>query len=704
MSHEPASRNARCHCGSGRRYKECHGALAAGAAQDGDLGRKMQTAHAHRQAGQHREALRLYTRALEIDPTNVDATHMVGVVHYQLGEYDQAIAWIERAIVLRPDLPALRSNLLMAEFAAKERSREIEYRSWIERFDSPSAAVIARWRSDAARQAEPTTISIAMPTYNSPDRWLRACLDSILAQTWPHWELCVADDASSLATTRSTLDEYAMRDPRIRVEYRRDNGGIAAASNAALARVTGEFVALIDHDDEIAPWALQLIAEALARNPDAVLVYTDEDKIDEQGRRYQPYFKPEWDPVLLTAQNYVSHLSIYRVETLHSIGGFRLGYDGAQDWDLALRVSETIESKHIVHVPRVLYHWRAIEGSTARAMQNKGYVDSAQHRVVASHVARIGAQATIIRSTNGAFLQADPILASGLPKVCLVVLQTGIEESDERTRWSEWARAAGHGAVFVRTDATASAITSIDAAPPALDRRAAQEVNAAAADADAEVIVLVDEGLAPMAADWLDLLVRHASQASAGAVGALLYDGQRRTVHAGYVLDPQMVATSPYVGYPRDWLRAGVRGAVTQSLSAVGLGCMAVRKRLWDEVGGLDTEMLVAQYRDVDFCLRLAHNGYRNRWHPGAELAYAYPLRLQQQGLPVSDDEAADRSAMQRRWGPQLASDRAYNPNLAAAPRLFELNEFADLSRDFLPLSLNARDPVVADARGAGSQ
>ena len=335
----------------------------------------------------------------------------------------------------------------------------------------------------------------------------------------------------------------------------------------------------------------QLVAEALARNPDAVLLYSDEDKIDEQGRRYQPYFKPEWDPVLLTAQNYISHLSVYRAETLHSLGGFRLGYDGAQDWDLALRVSETIDSKHIVHVPHVLYHWRAIEGSTARAMQNKAYADSAQQRAVASHVARTGAQATIIRSTNGAFLQADPILAGSFPKVCLVLLQSGIEEGDEGgARWSEWARAAGHDAVFVRTGAAASAITGIDAAPPALDRRAAAEVNAAVAHTDAEVIVLIDERLAPMAADWLDLLVRHALQASAGAVGGLLYDGQRCTVHAGYVLDPQVVATSPYVGYPRDWLKAGVRGGVMQSLSAVGLGCMAVRKRLWDEVGGLDTE------------------------------------------------------------------------------------------------------------------
>jgi hypothetical protein len=190
--------------------------------------------------------------------------------------------------------------------------------------------------------------------------------------------------------------------------------------------------------------------------------------------------------------------------------------------------------------------------------------------------------------------------------------------------------------------------------------------------------------------------LRRASQECAGAVGGLLYDRERRTVHAGYILDPKVVATSPYVGAPRDWLKAGVRSGVVQSLSAVGLGCMAVRKRLWVEAGGLDTTLLVARYRDVDLCLRLADNGYRNRWHPGAELAYAYPLRSQQH-LSLSDEETADRSAMHRRWGPRLASDRAYNPNLAAAPRLFELNEFVEPSQSFAPLSLNAHDPVEAD-------
>lgn len=688
-----SSRNAPCPCGSGRRFKECHGVLGVEAGPDAALRLALQEALAARAAGRGREALQCYRHALEIDAECFEAMHMSGVVHYELGEYELAIGWIRRAIARRPDLPALRRNLHVTEFALKERGRSAAYREWIERFDSPSSETLARWRDEAARQVDPATISIVMPAYNSPDRWLRVCLDSVLAQTWPHWQLCIADDASTLPSTRATLDEYARRDARIQVNYRSESGGIAAASNTALSRVTGSHVALLDHDDELAPWALQFMAQAIAANPDAVLLYSDEDKIDEQGRRYEPYFKPDWDPVLLTAQNYISHFGVYRADVLRSLGGFRLGYDGAQDWDLVLRLADAADAQRIEHLPRVLYHWRAIEGSTARSMGNKSYADAAQQRAVAAHFGRAGIEATIGRAANDAFLQADPVLTEGLPQLCIVFLQRGAHGGDVESRWREWARGAGHEAVFVAADEAAGPMTSIDDAPPVVDRRAARLINAAVARTSAEVVVMIDEGLAPLTANWLDLLARHAVQPSAGAVGALLYDAELCAVHAGYILDPQQIVASPYVGYPREWLNGTLRGCVVQSLSAVGFACVAVRKRLWDQVGGLDAETLVARYRDADFCLRLEDVGYRNRWHPGAQLGYALRLRPLGQRPATEDAEQADRSAMQRRWGRRLAADRAYNPNLAAPPGLFELNVFDDPLRSPWPLSSNARTP-----------
>ncbi|MGH8852108.1 MAG: glycosyltransferase family 2 protein [Casimicrobiaceae bacterium] len=535
-------------------------------------------------------------------------------------------------------------------------------------------------------------MSIVMPTYNSAEQWLRACLDSVLAQTWPHWELCIADDGSSLATTRLTLDEYARRDSRIRVVLLGQNRGIAAASNSALAQVTGKYVALLDHDDELAPWALQMIVRALAGRPDAALLYSDEDKIDEAGRRYEPYFKPDWDPVLLMAQNYISHLSVYRTETLRTLGGFRVGFDGAQDWDLVLRASEHVEARQFIHVPRVLYHWRAVEGSTARAMQSKDYAEGAQQRAVAERLRRTGTAATVSRVVKGAFLQIDPVLTGALPRVSLVVLQRCSERrSAAAARWDAYVREAGHDLAFV--DALDAGMTAghVDAAPPVLDQRAAAEVNAAVARMRGEVTVIVDGQLAPLASNWLDLLVRHAMQATVGAVGGLLFDAGMRTVHAGYMVDRDSIAASPYAGHPREWTKSTLRGGVVQTLSAVGLACLAVRQSLWERAGGLEIEALLTRYRDVDLCLRLEQAGYRNLWHPGVELAYALPLSPSADRHPaVSEADDADRRTMRRRWGARLAADPAYNPNLSGPPTLFKLNDFADLRGDFVPLSFNA--------------
>ncbi len=519
-------------------------------------------------------------------------------------------------------------HLVKAKFVARERSRDIEYRNWIERFDNPSAATIARWRSDAARQA-PMTISIAMPTYNSPERWLRACLDSVLAQTWPHWELCIADDASTLAMTRSTLDEYAKRDWRIRVEYRLENGGIAAASNTALGLVT----------------------ENLLRS--STMTTRSRRGLSSWLRRPSPGTRTRCCYTAMKTRSTNRAGAISRISARLGSGAA----DGAKLHQPSQRLSgggpafvgriqarlrrcaglgpraarqRNDRSKHIVHVPHVLYHWRAIEGSTARAMQSKAYAESAQQRAVASHVARTGAQATIIRAVNGAFLQADPILALGPPKVCLVILQSGTGERDGRTeRWRELARAAGHDAVFVRTGAAASAISDVDAAPPAIDSRARRRS------------MRRSRVWTPKWSFWSTRVLLRWRQT--GSTCWFATRRKRPSVWSARCCTMESGARfMPDISWIRIWsphrLMSALRAIGSRQEYGAGRAESVRRrprlhgrsKRLWIEVGGLDTTMLRARYRDVDFCLRLADNGYRNRWHPGAELAYAYPLRSQQ--------------------------------------------------------------------------
>ncbi len=256
-----------------------------------------------------------------------------------------------------------------------------------------------------------------------------------MAQTYPNWELCIADDASTDPASRETLARYAARDARIRVVWRTVNGHISAASNSALEIVTGAYVALLDHDDALPPHALGEVALALLDRPGTAILYTDEDKLDEQGERFEPYFKPDWNPALASSQNFVSHLGVYRTDLMRSVGGFREGFEGAQDWDLLLRCAERVEPARIHHVPQVLYHWRSVAGSTARTMASKDYASAAQERTVRERARRAGIEVAIARVVYGAFLQADPIVAT-LPPISLVVLHPpSMPSSEAAARW-----------------------------------------------------------------------------------------------------------------------------------------------------------------------------------------------------------------------------------------------------------------------------
>ena len=240
-------------------------------------------------------------------------------------------------------------------------------------------------------------LSILLPTYNTPARWLHKCIGSVLNQIYPDWELCIADDASPQPHVRQIIESYAQSDSRIKVLVREQNGHISEATNSALAMATGSFCALLDHDDELSADALYWVAREIGGHPDAAVVYSDEDKIDEDGICSGPYLKPDWSPDLLRAQNCISHLGVYHTGLTRELGGFRKGFEGAQDWDLALRISERTKAHQIRHVPRVLYHWRTIAGSTSRATEQKSYVHEAQRRALQEHYQRIGESVSCTR-------------------------------------------------------------------------------------------------------------------------------------------------------------------------------------------------------------------------------------------------------------------------------------------------------------------
>ena len=303
-----------------------------------------------------------------------------------------------------------------------EREGEItgDYARWIRCYERLQARDVQRIRKQIANFEYSPVISVLLPVYNSNLKWLRRAIASVQNQLYPRWELCIVDDASTDRKIWPFLQRCARRDPRIKVMRRTENGHISAASNDALRLATGDFVALLDHDDELAPTALYFVALALNKNRDLQLLYSDEDKLDERKSTLEPHFKSDWNPELFLAQNFISHLRVYRTDLVRQVGGFRVGFEGSQDYDLALRCIEQIRPEQIEHLPWVLYHWRARDQSTASSTTAKPYAQEAARRAVQEHLERTGIAGTVVPS-HGVYLQTKYALPKERPMVSIII-------------------------------------------------------------------------------------------------------------------------------------------------------------------------------------------------------------------------------------------------------------------------------------------
>ena len=557
------------------------------------------------------------------------------------------------------------------------------YEQWLRVYDTRPPEMLESQRTEARAMPAPPLISILLPVYNTPERWLRRAIQSVCEQTYPHWELCIADDASTLPHVRAVVEELAAADGRIKVALRPENGHISAASNSALELATGEFVGLLDHDDELAPHALFEIALVLGRHPQADLVYSDEDKIDEDGRRFEPYFKPDWNPDLILGQNYLSHFSVYRTALVREVGAFRVGYEGSQDWDLALRVTDRSAADRILHIPKVLYHWRAISGSTALELSEKSYPVDAARRALADHFAAKGIAARLEPVPGGHWRTVFP-LPDPAPLVSLIIpTRNGLEHLRRCV-----------DSITAKTDYPAYEILIVDNGSDDREtiawlRRAEERGvrvlpypepfnyaainNTAVRAARGEIVTLLNNDLEVINAGWLTEMVSHACREGVGCVGAMLYFPNDMIQHAGVILGVGGVAGHAFRDFPRGTEGVFNRARLVQSYSAVTAACMSVRKAVYLNVGGMDEDELAVAFNDIDFCLKVRRAGLRNIWTPFAEL---YHHESASRG---ADDTPEKRSrfdreveVMLRRWGTELTADPAYNPNLS-----LERNDFS---------------------------
>jgi len=517
--------------------------------------------------------------------------------------------------------------------------------------------------------------SIVIPTYNSNPKLLEEAVYSVVNQTYRKWELILSDDASN-GEIHEFLQEIQKCDSRINLKLNKHHLGIAGTLNAGISESRGAFVGFLDHDDLLHKDALKMISIVIQKKPSIKFVYTDEDKVDLFHNRFDPYFKPDWNPDLLYSQNYINHFSVFSANLLSLIGGFRVGYDGAQDWDLLLRLEKIIKPNEIFHVPLVLYHWRAVKGSTALADSEKKWTVGAQRAVLNAFIKenKINAKAELL--ANG-FWSVNRKLESNQPMVTIIIpinhnfdkLKAHLENLKAKTSYRNFEMLLVHnqnnfelkGGFFTWLDSEGFKVFEFDQ-PFSI----AELNNQIARFSRSRVLIYLKNDLIVLSKNWLENMVVNAIRPEIGAVGAMIYDPGYKIQHAGLVLGINGVAGHVYQGFYKGFAGQFGRAQLSQNYSAVTGACLAIERNKLLNVGGFDEKNLHSFFSDVDLCIKLQVYGYRNLWLPKVEFIYNESTSKEHQSDPNDLHKHFDEefAYMKNKWGTDLLMDPAYNPNL----------------------------------------
>jgi glycosyltransferase involved in cell wall biosynthesis len=548
------------------------------------------------------------------------------------------------------------------------------YSRWIKKYDQFTPKIRRDMKKKVAALNRKPLLSVIMPVYNTNPKWLIQAIESVRNQIYPHWELCIADDCSTDQRIRGILEKYARMDPRLKVIFRDTNGHIASASNSALALAKGDFIALFDHDDKLPEHALYWVAETINRNPEARLLYSDWDTLDENGVRLPGYFKPDFNYELFLAQNCVSQLGVYFRELVCELGGFRKGYEGSQDWDLALRVVAAIPRNQIVHIPRILYHWRQHSQSVSKASSEKCW--EAGRRAVKDHLQSVGGGSVEAAPGCSGFHRIKFPLPTALPLVSFIIctrdrvelLRKAIDSIHSVSTYTNYeivivdnGSRDSEAVAYLASLAKRPGVRVIrDESPFNFSRLS----NTGVAQSRGEVVCLLNNDIEVITPDWIEEMLSFAIKPDVGAVGARLWYPDGKLQHGGVIIGIGGVAGHFHLRLPKGNKGYFGRAALQQELSAVTGACLMVRRGVFQEVGGLDEKLEVA-FNDIDFCLRLRAAGYRNIWTPFAELMHHESAS---RGYEDNPEKIAryqrEMDFMRMRWGKTLEQDPFHNPNL----------------------------------------
>lgn len=497
---------------------------------------------------------------------------------------------------------------------------ELQYPIW---------SMIAQSREKKVRKLTYSPlISIIMPVYNIDKKWLDLCLESVVNQAYENWELCIVDDASTNKSTVAALKEWEKKDDRINVQYGLRNVHISEASNKAIKMAKGEYIALMDHDDELNKRALFEVADSINKNPNADVFYSDEDKIREDGVHIEPHFKPDWSPETLENMMYVGHLLVIRSSIINKVNGFRVGYEGSQDYDLMLRISDITQK--FVHIPKVLYHWRISESSSAGEFENKNYAHVAAEKAIKDYLKRNNKTGIVKRSSFSGLYEVKKNPDTTGATAIIIPFYNALEMTVNCVNSILKSTYKNFHVYLVSNNSDQQILDEIKSTFAKVSNVTIFEYdipfnfsainNWAVKKIEAEFLVFVNNDIIAINDDWIERMLEHCENPEIGAVGAKLLYEDDTIQHAGVIIRVGGVAGHGFRNIPDNEPGYCGYAAIYRNCAAVTGACLMVRKSSFDEVGGFNEQHLHVAYNDIDLCLKLLQRGYRNIYTPHAKL------------------------------------------------------------------------------------
>ncbi len=586
--------------------------------------------------------------------------------------------------------PSQRSWLSVIYDHMKSKHKNPEYALWIENNEPKEEDIIKQAKNDLSETNYHPLISILMPTYNIDQKILSETLDSVLDQVYDNWELCIADDASSNEQTINCLKKYAQKDARIKVTFREENGHISASSNTALEMATGQYVTFLDHDDLLRPHSLVEFIKKLNENRNLEFIFSDEDIMDSKGERISPQFKLGYNVEMMRKSNYICHMTLIKKQILDKIGGFRLGFEGAQDYDLFLRALNCTNKESITHIPKILYHWRAVEGSTASGGGAKPYAHEAGRKALNEAMQILHPGVKVCGSDHFMFRYKVEYPLYKKPKVSIIIptkdalglLSTCISSIINNTQYNNYEIIViNNNSEKEETLTFLQKLDNMYEDIKVLDYNEAfnfaQIMNFGVAHASGEYVLLLNNDTEVINNNWLCQMVAIALQEDVGCVGAKLLFPDNSIQHAGIFLAPEYAALHSFLRTSDNILiNNQIYLEWHQDVSAVTAACLLVKKSIYEQVGGMDAQNFKVAYNDVDFCLKVMDSGYRNVWTPAAVL---YHYESASRGKEDLDEKRwqeflGERNKLIVKWEKYINNDPCYSPNLTKTRVDFSLN------------------------------